>query len=301
MYILNHLKNNILHLLYNQINEQMWWGGSSSWNNTEQQEVKEPLPNLETQKEYIKDILSNEKVVSLDDNPKLKQKILDGLENNSLSKEQINTIYKELKNIQNVENKILTPDVIEKIKQESVNYKFDKLSAKIKSIQAIASNKQKEDILAAETSLCEALWICEWVEEAKKAVQESSIKERKEVSNEKLSTITNKEFLKLPPEKRLIHITKNNISSEKVASWNEKKLEFTFTFDWKFNRELYLKTTAGQVLPNEVREVESNWIKYQRTWLKWEFFASWWRRLTIHEWTKIDDIKIWTPEEMKKN
>jgi hypothetical protein len=29
-------------------------------------------------------------------------------------------------------------------------------------------------------------------------------------------------------------------------------LEFTFTFDGQYNQELYLETTAGQVLPNEV-------------------------------------------------
>ena len=124
--------------------------------------------------------------------------------------------------------------------------------------------------------------------------------ERKELSNEKLATISNKEFLRLSPEKRLIHITKNNIASEKVSSGEIKSLEFTFTFDWKFNKELYLKTTAGQVLPNEVREVQSEGITYSRTWLKWEFFAGGGRRLVIHEWTKIDNIKVWTQEEMKK-
>jgi hypothetical protein len=66
-----------------------------------------------------------------------------------------------------------------------------------------------------------ATWLIvtfEKIDAKTKEVLEKSQQERKELSNEKLSTITNKEFLKLPPEKRLIHITKNNISSEKVAS-----------------------------------------------------------------------------------
>jgi len=37
-----------------------------------------------------------------------------------------------------------------------------------------------------------------------------------------------------------------------------KELEINFSFDGKFNRQLYLNTTAGMILPLEVREVEVN-------------------------------------------
>jgi hypothetical protein len=121
-----------------------------------------------------------------------------------------------------------------------------------------------------------------------------------ELSQEKLQTITNEEFLKISPENRLQYITKNHIDAESIANWTVKDLEFTFTFDWKFNKELYMLTTAGQVLPEEVREVKLDWVTYNRKGLKWEFFTDWWRRLTIHEWTKIDNIKVWTEEEIKK-
>ncbi len=151
-----------------------------------------------------------------------------------------------------------------------------------------------------------------WVEELQKWVDKVEFEtgkeynsKTKEITNnsfsvDKLKTITNSEFLQISSEKRLQYITKNHIDSQSISDWVVNDLEFTFTFDWNFNKELYLKTTAGQVLPNEVREVESNWIIYTRKWLKWEFFANWWRRLIIEEWTKINNIKIWTKEEIKK-
>ncbi len=141
-----------------------------------------------------------------------------------------------------------------------------------------------------------------WLEGDKKEVLEKSKVEQKELSDEKLESITNHEFLRISLDKRLQYITKNHIKSEDLTKEKLRisNLEFTFTFDWVYNRELWLKTTAGQVLPSEVREVTSNGIIYKRSWLKWEFFSEDNRRLIINQWTKIENIKIWDITKIEK-
>lgn len=114
-----------------------------------------------------------------------------------------------------------------------------------------------------------------------------------------MSVVSSREFLNTPPNERLRFITAWNIESKDVGENWVKNLEFTFTFDWKFNRELYINTTAWQVLSDNIREVESSWIQYQRNWLNWEFFSQDWKRLLIHEKTQINIIKFWSEEELK--
>lgn len=103
-----------------------------------------------------------------------------------------------------------------------------------------------------------------------------------------LKTISNREFLKTPVEKRLQYITKNHIDADTVSSWQVTQLEFSFTFDGKFNQDLYLKTTAWQVLPSEVRSVTSSGVNYERRGLNGEFYnKETGRRLIIREDTKV--------------
>ena len=66
-------------------------------------------------------------------------------------------------------------------------------------------------------------------------------------TREKLKTISSREFLKIPERDRLKHITKSQIDSSKISSWEVKEVDFSFTFDGRFNKELYLRTTAWQV------------------------------------------------------
>ena len=115
-----------------------------------------------------------------------------------------------------------------------------------------------------------------------------------------LKNIDNKEFLSIPSEKRLQYITKNHIDSSEVVSGEVNQLDFTFTFAWQFNRDLYLKTTAGQVLPKEVWEVKVWWEVYTRTNIWWEFFTPENKRLTIHEWTKIEIWTLRTVEDLEQ-
>lgn len=112
--------------------------------------------------------------------------------------------------------------------------------------------------------------------------------QRDELSSEKLSTITNKDFLKVWFERRLQYITAPKADFTKIASWEQKEITFTFTYNSIFNRDLYLNTTAGQVLPKEVNIVKIDWETYLRTWLKWEFFNAHGQRLIIREATKIE-------------
>lgn len=114
-----------------------------------------------------------------------------------------------------------------------------------------------------------------------------------------ISKMTNAEILKLDPAKRLPYITKWNTDTAKVASGETKNLEFTFSSGGKLNRDLYIYTTAGQVLPNEVRSVTSEWTRYERIWVSGEFYnIANQKRLTIHEWTKITVQKLATTTEL---
>ncbi|MDD3145621.1 MAG: hypothetical protein PHV23_05970 [Candidatus Gracilibacteria bacterium] len=119
-------------------------------------------------------------------------------------------------------------------------------------------------------------------------------------TREKLKTISSREFLKISEGERLKHITKASVDSEKLSTGDVKEIEFSFSFDGKFNRELYLKTTAGQVLPKEVREVKVGTETYTRVGLKGEFFSPQNKRLTIHENTKLEVSKIGDTKEIEK-
>lgn len=124
--------------------------------------------------------------------------------------------------------------------------------------------------------------------------------EKLKYNTEKLKTISNREFLILPENERLQYITKDNVDSDSVASGSVSDVTFSFDldWDWKINRDLYLLTTAWQVLPKEVREVTKDWKKYVRMWLKWEFF-NWEKRLTIHDKTNITIDKLATQDDLK--
>lgn len=105
--------------------------------------------------------------------------------------------------------------------------------------------------------------------------------------------MSNQEFLQKTPEARLRFVTKNNIEASAVASGSVESLEFSFTFDGQYNEELWYKTTAGQVLPPEVRTVTvgGNQFSREADSLTGEFFAVNGERLTIHEGTSLTNIE----------
>jgi len=73
----------------------------------------------------------------------------------------------------------------------------------------------------------------------------------------RMKTLSNREFLNASREERLRFVTKGNIDAKDVHENGTKNLEFTFTYDGTYNHELYARTTAGQVLPENIRTVES--------------------------------------------
>ncbi|MDD3793747.1 MAG: hypothetical protein PHI37_02960 [Candidatus Gracilibacteria bacterium] len=105
---------------------------------------------------------------------------------------------------------------------------------------------------------------------------------------EKLKTISSKEFLSLSPAERLQYVTQYNVDSNSVSSGSIKDITFSFDQDGdgKINKELYMLTTAGQVLPKEIRQVTKDGQVYDRIGLTGEFYNGE-KRLTIHDKTKI--------------
>lgn len=119
---------------------------------------------------------------------------------------------------------------------------------------------------------------------------------------EQLEEITSAEFLSKPFEERLKYLTIWNIDSKDIKSGSIKELEINFSFNWRFNRQLYLNTTAWMILPDEVRSVSVNWTIYSRNEnaLKWEFFDKNGKRLIISDETKINILSLETTENLDK-
>ncbi|MDD3145622.1 MAG: hypothetical protein PHV23_05975 [Candidatus Gracilibacteria bacterium] len=123
--------------------------------------------------------------------------------------------------------------------------------------------------------------------------------EKLKYDTEKLKTISSKDFLSLPENERLQYVTKDNVDCDTISSGSVKDITFSFDQDGdgQLNKELYMLTTAGQVLPKEVREVTKDGEKYIRVGLKGEFYNGE-KRLTIHDKTNISVDKLGTPDEL---
>ncbi|MCD5380561.1 hypothetical protein LR004_01415, partial [Candidatus Gracilibacteria bacterium] len=118
------------------------------------------------------------------------------------------------------------------------------------------------------------------------------------------TNISNKEFLSSVGEgARLKYITKGNVESGKVASGEVKEMIFSFP-----NKDMYLRTTAGQVLPQEVLKVSVKGEEYTRinNSLKGEFYDKNNNRLKIHgggfggEDTNLNVTELRSKEEINK-
>ncbi len=110
-----------------------------------------------------------------------------------------------------------------------------------------------------------------------------------------LKTLTPDQLLRKDENERLRFVTQGGISAEKLASGESK--EITFNFDEAGNKELYLKTTAGQVLPPNVRQVVASGSKqdgstiFTRRGYNGEFFSPSGARLKIHNGTTIKVVE----------
>ncbi|MDD3302591.1 MAG: hypothetical protein PHN31_03470 [Candidatus Gracilibacteria bacterium] len=133
-------------------------------------------------------------------------------------------------------------------------------------------------------------------------IQESEKKDKE--LEKKLPSITNKEFLSINKNNRLEYITKPEINASKLEKGTNLTFNFTFidqnTAKEVYNKELYLKTTAGQVLPQEIKEVKYGDEVYYRNQLGGEFFTKDHKRLVIHDGTTIEIGEKRTKEEIDK-
>ena len=109
----------------------------------------------------------------------------------------------------------------------------------------------------------------------------------KEISMNKMKLMETDELLKIKQSDRINLITKwdEKLDANNLKEW--KELEFNFTFDWEQNKNLFLQTSAWQLLPHDVWSVKSAWVDYTRHWLTWEFFNKEGERLIIDDGTKI--------------
>lgn len=117
--------------------------------------------------------------------------------------------------------------------------------------------------------------------------------------NEDMQKISHEKFLAdVDFSDRLKHITDPNVDASELSK--NSKIEFNFSFTWeKANRNLYLLTTAGQVLPSSVSIVTTaNGKLYSRESLSWEFFAEDGKRLVIHDKTQITIWEIRTNDQI---
>lgn len=200
--------------------------------------------------------------------------------------EQIKTRLEQIK------KELWTRWFLDKLKSEVANWwniengEYKRILSELSSIK-----KDLESLKNTSQDAREKLWALLTEVESK---LESSVK----ILDEKeLQSITNADFLRMNFEERLKYITKWVVNYSDVANWTQKSLEFSFTFNWKLNRDLFYKTTAGQVLPPEVTEVSIWWEVYSRVWLYWEFFTTSNKRLIINDGTKIEITKVrWEQE-----
>lgn len=130
------------------------------------------------------------------------------------------------------------------------------------------------------------------------------------LSNQKLQTISHQEFLEFSDDAKLQSISRN-ISGEKfttqeIISGEISDIKFLFSFEKDeignepINRKLWLKTTAGQVMPNAVSKIMCEWKEYSRNNLEWEFFTQEGKRLLIHHNTHIQITEIRSEEQIQE-
>ena len=75
------------------------------------------------------------------------------------------------------------------------------------------------------------------------------------LSDDVLSTITNHEFLRSSREMRLKSLTNPKIDANTIKTGDEITFRFSFK-NGEINQDLYLNTTAGQLLPPSVYQVQ---------------------------------------------
>ncbi len=127
---------------------------------------------------------------------------------------------------------------------------------------------------------------------------ETSVNKIDKLNQEVLSWISNREFLGVNRDARLEHVTNPAIKSAELKTWDS--VNITFTFNGKFNTELYLRTTAGQVMPEDIQIIEAHGSTWVRNGLLGEFFDTNWKRLVIRDGSQLIIKWQMSPEDKEK-
>lgn len=257
---------------------------------------------LEAEKKGEIDVLIKERDKSLSE---LKEKSPSSFIN--IDNEYLNNAksFDELKSIINSQ----TSDIKDKINE--IKRKVEELKSslilEISELKEVIKSKPKlfEELLSLEKDLnnkkenvkLEDLEKLRWkiinIKLEYKKIEERDIQSIKYKQNVKVNNLApneiekldNEKLLSLNKDKRLEYVTLPTVNYNDVANWDVTNIKFFFNS--KNHKDLYLKTTAWQVLPPNVREVEVWWKTYSRTSLYWEFFNEDWKRLIIKDGTKI--------------
>ncbi len=136
----------------------------------------------------------------------------------------------------------------------------------------------------------------EQIQEERKNIKEGKAKEIQELH---LETMSNKKFLEMDRKTRLESITYEGVDIDTIGNNNSMTFRFDFG-QWVDQTDLYRMTTAGQVLPATVRDVQVWGIRWTRNGLYGEFFNDQGQRLVIHEKTKLVCSNVISKEDVKK-
>jgi hypothetical protein len=111
------------------------------------------------------------------------------------------------------------------------------------------------------------------LERKKELVQQTQ--DKLKVLTKDMQKISHADFLnKVEYADRLKHLTDPNIDSSDISENTKVEFNFSFTSE-KQNRNLFILTTAGQVLPSSVSDITTNDGKqYSRKSSSGEFFDS---------------------------
>ncbi|MDQ7008665.1 MAG: N-acetylmuramidase domain-containing protein [Candidatus Gracilibacteria bacterium] len=150
------------------------------------------------------------------------------------------------------------------------------------------------------------LLVCELEKSLKQDNFEGDESDSKEIqeSFENFIGDENKSFdklLSLPRDVRVKLCTRQKINIEDIMDGEVSSLIFDFKFGGeKMNKDIYLNTTAGQLLPAEVKTVIKDGVVYFRSGQLGEFFTENNKRLTIHQDTHITISNLQSTEDVLK-
>jgi len=135
---------------------------------------------------------------------------------------------------------------------------------------------------------------------ASKKVEWLKLPDWKEINEENYKDLKASDTLKMKDIDRLNLFSKwdKNLDRKDLQKWTEITVDYSKF--WDKNKDLYLNTSAWEILPIEVWSIETDWKEYTRNWINWEFVDKNWNILVIKDWTKLEINKRRENEDFNK-